>query len=151
MCRQINFFYSQRVNRTRGTFGNSTLTWGAFNSLGQLAIPGLDISVTSGILTFLDREAYQSIEFNVIDDNEPELMELFEFQILNVTAGMLASNDTVAIVTVLENDDPYGAYQFETMSRVVEIPEDIPIGGSSLVDMQVERNQGTFGQVMVCN
>ena len=131
-------------------FGNSTLTWGAFNSLGQVATPGLDISTTSGILTFLDGEAYQSIEFNVIDDNEPELMELFEFQLLNVTAGMLDSNDTIAMVTVLENDDPYGAYEFEAMSRDVEIPEDIPVGGSSSVDILVERNQGTFGDVTVC-
>ena len=131
-------------------FGNSTLTWGAFDSLGQIATPGLDISVTSGILTFLDGEAYQSIEFDVINDKEPELMELFEFQLLNVTAGMLASNDTIAMVTVLENDDPYGAYEFEAMSRDVEIPEDIPVGGSSSVDIQVERNNGTFGDVMVC-
>ena len=78
-------------------------------------------------------------------------MELFEFQLLNVTAGMLAPNDTVAIVTVLENDDPYGAYEFGVTSRDVEIPEDIPLGGSSSVDMLVERRQGTFGEVTVCS
>lgn len=125
------------------------ITWGAFNSLGQLVTPGLDISTASGILTFLDGETYQSIEFNVTDDNEPELMELFEFELLNVTAGRLASNDIVAIVTVLENDDPYGAYEFESASQDVEIPEDIPVGGSPLVHMQVERNQGTIGNVTV--
>ena len=140
-----------RVNRTRGTFGNLTLTWGAFNSVGRLATPGLDISPTSGILTFVDGEIYKLIEFTVIDDDEPELMEVFEFELLNVTAGMLASNDTIAMVTVLENDDPYGAYEFGATSRDVEIPEDIPAGGSSTVDIQVERNQGTFGQVMVRN
>lgn len=111
----------------------------------------MDLSVTSGTLIFLDGQDNQSIEFNVINDTEPELMELLEFQLLNVTAGMLASNDTVAIVTVLENDDPYGAYEFAAMSRDVEIPEDIPLGGSSSVDMLVERRQGTFGEVMVCS
>ena len=132
-------------------FGNSTLIWGAFDSLGQIATPGLDFSTTSGILTFLDGEAYQLIEFDVINDNEPELMEPFEFQLLNVTAGMLAPNDTITMVTVLENDDPYGAYEFEAMSRDVEIPEDIPVGGSSSLDIQVNRNQGTFGEVTVCS
>lgn len=138
------------VQRTRGTFGNSVLTWGAFDSLGQLATPGIDISVTFGTLTFLDGEVYQSIEFNVLNDAEPELMELFEFRLLNLTAGMLASRDIVTIVTVLENDDPYGAYEFEATSRNVEIPEDIPVGGSSSIDIEVERTQGTFGEVMVC-
>jgi len=142
--------YFNRVNRTRGTFGSSILTWGAFDSLGQLATTGLDISVTSGILTFMDGEAHQSIEFNVTDDEEPELMELFEFQLLNVTAGRLSTDGIISTVTVLENDDPYGAYEFGVTSQNVEIPEDIPIGGSSVVDMQVDRNQGTFGEVMVC-
>ena len=98
----------------------------------------------------MDGQDHQSIAFNVLNDTEPELMELFEFRLLNVTAGMLASNDTVAIVTVLENDDPYGAYEFEATSRDVEIPEDIPVGGSSSVNMMVERRQGTFGEVTVC-
>lgn len=126
------------------------MTWGAYDSLGQLAIPGIDISTTFGTLTFLDGEAYQSIEFNAIDDDEPELMEVYEFQLLNVTIGMLASNDTTATVTVLENDDPYGAFEFGATSRDVEIAEDIPVGGSSSVDLQVDRNRGTFGEVMVC-
>lgn len=137
--------------RSRGTFGSSIITWGAFDSLGQLATPGVDLSVTSGTLTFLDGQDNQSIVFNVLNDAEPELMELFEFRLLNVMAGMLASNDTVAIVTVLENDDPYGAYEFGATSRDVEIPEDIPIGGSSSVGMVVERRQGTFGEVTVCS
>ena len=111
----------------------------------------MDLSVTSGTLIFPDGQDNQSIEFNVINDTEPELMELFEFQLLNVTAGMLASNDTVAIVTVLENDDPYGAYEFGVTSRDVEIPEDIPFSGSSSVDMLVERRQGMFGEVTVCS
>ena len=150
-CGHISTLWFHRVERTRGTFASSILTWGAFNSLGQLATPGLDISPTSGIITFVDGEAYQLINFDVVNDAVPELMELFEFQLLNVTAGLLASNDTVAIVTVLENDDPYGAYEFGTTSRDVEIPEDIPAGGSSSLDIQVERNQGTFGNVTVCN
>ena len=77
-------------------------------------------------------------------------MELFEFQLLNVTAGRLSTDGIISTVTVLENDDPYGAYEFGVTSQNVEIPEDIPIGGSSVVDMQVDRNQGTFGEVMVC-
>ena len=145
-----NFVHTTRVNRSRGVFGNSTLTWGIFDSLGWLAMLGLDFSTTSGLITFVDGETYQSIEFNVIDDTEPELMELFEFRLLNVTAGRLDSSGTVAMVTVLENDDPYGAYEFETSLREVEIPEDIPLGGASSVDIQVDRSQGTFGEVTVC-
>ena len=145
-----NFVCTNRVNRSRGVFGNSTLTWGIFDSLGQPAMLGLDFSTTSGLITFMDGEAYQSIEFNVIDDTEPELMELFEFRLLNVTAGRLNSSSTVAMVTVLENDDPYGAYEFEASSQEVEIPEDIPLGDSSSIDIQVDRNQGTFGEVTVC-
>jgi len=141
--------YLFRVNRTRGTFGNSTVTWGVFNSLGQSVVSGEDISVTFGTLTFLEDDSYQLIEFDIVDDVEPELMELFEFQLLNVNSGSLAPTGTAASVTILENDDPYGAYEFEVSSRDVEIPEDIPVGGSAMVDLDVSRNQGTFGYVMV--
>ena len=140
---------SFRVNRTRGTFGNSTVMWGVFDNLGQSVVSGDDISVTFGTLTFLEDESYQLIEFDIIDDVEPELMELFEFQLLNVNLGLLATSGTVASVTIIENDDPYGAYEFEVSSRDVEIPEDIPVGGSALVNLNVSRNQGTFGNVMV--
>ena len=138
-----------RVNRTRGTFGNSTVTWGVFNNLDQSVVSGEDISITFGTLTFPEDESYQLIEFNVIDDVVPELTELFEFRLLNVNSGSFASSGMVASVTILENDDPFGAYEFEASSRDVEIPEDIPAGGSRMVDLDVNRNQGTFGNVMV--
>ena len=125
------------------------MTWGVYNDFDQSALPGEDISVTFGTLTFLEDEDYQLIEFDIVDDDEPELTEVYEFRLMNVDSGQLASNGRVARVTIQENDDPYGAYEFGASSRVVESPEDIPVGGSAMVDLNVTRNQGTFGNVTV--
>ena len=55
----------------------------------------------------------------------PELDEVFFVHLLNTTAGQLEDPDkTVAMVTILGNDDPYGVFVFEASSLSITSDEE---------------------------
>lgn len=55
------------------------------------------------------------LELTALPDGVPELNETYEIQLTEVIGGgRLASSDTVADVTILANQNPYGVFELIT-------------------------------------
>ena len=99
------------------------------------------------------------IPLNIIDDDIPEFSETFTVHLISALGGARLGSTTSTTVTILPNDDPYGALgttlliqlaqlyffvtEFSSNSRIVMEPVD----GSISVALTVNRNGGTAGIV----
>lgn len=77
---------------------------------------------------------------------DPELHEVFNIRLVNVSGGatLSTSGNTVSTVTVRANDFPYGVFVFSTEFRPLSVSE-----GVGSVEVRVTREFGTLGTVMV--
>lgn len=77
---------------------------------------------------------------------DPELLEVFNVRLLNVSGGGVLSTtgNTVSTVTVRANDHPYGRFVFSQAFRPLEVGE-----GVGDVEVTVTREFGTVGRVKV--
>lgn len=68
----------------------------------------------TGILTF------QSIMLTAVRDGSPELDESFTVRLEEpIGGGTLNISQAIAVVTILENQDPFGVFQITTSSGSV--------------------------------
>lgn len=62
------------------------------------------------ILLFL----YQTITLTAVADSDPELNETFSVHLGTPSAGRLSGSDSIASITILSNQDPYGVLTLST-------------------------------------
>ncbi|XP_017551078.2 adhesion G-protein coupled receptor V1 isoform X2 [Pygocentrus nattereri] len=126
-----------QVIRMFGALSNVTVYWEAdADSEGELIY-------RSGNLTFSVGQTVGSIYLLISQDDVPELDKSFRVCLSNVSYGRLG-NQTVATVTVLASDDPYGQFVFAESSRPVRVAE-----ANTLVTLTIQRRKGLMGSVRV--
>ena len=81
-------------------------------------------------------------------DEIPELTETFQVTLMDPVLGRLADSNTVAMVTISSNQDPYGLFEIVPVSSPatpsLRIEENVGVVG-----LQIKRSFGTFGSVTV--
>ena len=100
------------VNRSMGTFGNTTVTWELKSGLSNAVVHNV-----SGTIQFLSGEASKEIFLSTISNNVPSEALQFDLQLTNVTGGariMLMADGKYANVNVVvaDSDNAYGTVSF---------------------------------------
>ncbi|XP_045053798.2 adhesion G-protein coupled receptor V1 [Desmodus rotundus] len=136
------------AQRSKGTLGHVSLFVYAQNLEAQL---GLDYSFTPMILRFADRERYKSVDIMILDDDIPEGDEKFQLILTNPSPGLELGENTIALITVLANDDGPGVLSFNNSEHFfLSEPTALYVQESVAVLYIVrEPAQGLFGTVTV--
>lgn len=126
----------------------------------SLATPVQDFGfVAGGNITIPGGVGTSAVPISVVADELPELNEHFivvlrDVEVLGVTVDdfndlPILGNITDTIVTIEENDDPYGRFviYYGNQEQQASVPE--PSIGSIAVILTVEREAGTIGDVQV--
>jgi G-protein coupled receptor 98 len=145
--------YNLSIVRDRGDFEQVTVLWEITTMLlsGASNDSSLDFMATSGSVLFQEgvREGY--ITLNVLVDGDPELDEVFIVSLTGVTGGRLDSDPSALLstVTVRENESPYGLLQFDSLSRELDVAEDVPEGNNTAdsATLVIERTRGLYGTI----
>ena len=115
--------------------------------------PLTDIGIVSDSVFFEEGQTIANITVAILNDEEPELTEYFMIELTNTTLpeALIAANRT-ANITVLENDSPYGIFQFASSDDVLWLAEDVPeadaTNGTGVYN--VTRTAGNFNDIKVC-
>ena len=136
---------------------------GAFGAVAVQCIlsdgAGNDVSPSQRTVEFSDSERRQTVEFSVLPDNVPELVETFNVRLANPQGGAVlgAEEQTIATVVIPENDAPYGTFNINsaTISAIepsrnaddVGEAEDEDITATTTLTIPVIREGGDFGSV----
>ena len=111
----------------------------------QLQISRLSTQITDALLPafklVMIGDTTVNAELDIVNDTIPELDESFVLDIVNVRNAAMGTN-AKAIVTVAENDDPYGVVEFESDKGEVRERD-----AKALIT--VKRNRGLFGSIEV--
>ncbi|KAM5328541.1 adhesion G-protein coupled receptor V1 [Glossophaga mutica] len=136
------------AQRSQGALGHVSLFVYAQNLEAQL---GLDYSFTPKILHFADRERYKSVDIMILDDDIPEGDEKFQLILTNPSPGLELGENTIALITVLANDDGPGVLSFNNSAHFfLSEPTALYVQESVAVLYIVrEPAQGLFGTVTV--
>uniref|UniRef100_A0AAY5ERU0 Calx-beta domain-containing protein n=1 Tax=Electrophorus electricus TaxID=8005 RepID=A0AAY5ERU0_ELEEL len=129
-------FFTQ-VIRMFGALSNVTVYWEA-----EAASEG-ELIYRSGNLTFGVGQTIGTIYLLISQDDVPELDKSFKILLSNVSHGRLG-NLTIATLTVLASDDPYGLFEFSESSRPFRVVE-----ADTLVTLTIWRQKGLMGRVRV--
>lgn len=149
-----------RVLREKGAFGTVAVVWQVFQRTQTLLpiFPQVDFQVVTGSVMFQDGQTTGYIELAVIADGIPELLEVFEVQLISATVlGDSSVNPSIdagafnSSVSVEENDDPFGLFGFSSDSQSVAVAEDVPSDNSfsGVVVLNITRGAGSFGTTSV--
>uniref|UniRef100_A0A452G4T7 Adhesion G-protein coupled receptor V1 n=1 Tax=Capra hircus TaxID=9925 RepID=A0A452G4T7_CAPHI len=130
------------VVRLAGSFGEVKVYWKATVDSAGLE----DFKPSHGILEFADRQVIAVIEITIIDDDEFELMEMFNISLIKVAGGGRLGDDVVVTVVIPQNDSPFGVFGFEEKTVMVDesLLSDDP---DSYVTLTVVRSPGGKGAV----
>ena len=118
-------------------------------AINRIESENSDYSPLGITFTFLNnqRGPFSSI-LTVLDDDIPEIDESFVVMLRNPKGDCeISSNQSSATVTIRTNDEAFGVIEFADNSLLVEVDE-MP-GMANIVFLNVERNGGTFGRVLV--
>ncbi|KAM4707152.1 adhesion G-protein coupled receptor V1 [Discoglossus pictus] len=137
------------IERLKGTYGRVAVEWFANGSV-------TDIYPASGVVTFSDGQALTTITVTVIADNIAELSETITVTLSNIMTmniqdplrgAKLDPQRSKAVLVILPNDSPHGVvgWHVNSMSMAVEEPE----GNSTIITLQVVREQGFVGDIAV--
>lgn len=156
------------VNRSGGNFDGVTVTW-EVRDAGSGLVATQDFNPATGRVAFDDGENLQTFVVTALDETVPELNEDF---IVVLTSAVADDNQTSStpssgasidasrsqsMLTVTENDFPYGVLQFATSTPVpgqpitlaMVMPEITVEESDGMVTVYVVRAQGTVGNVNV--
>ncbi len=127
--------------RMGGTLGVVTVSYATIN--GRAMAPG-DYAVTSGTIVFAQEQTTAEILVPTVDDDDPEIVEDFGFNLLSVSGGSLG-NITRATVFIAASDSPFGVVGFNSdqVTRGITIPN--PTQFSVTVTLLVTRMGGKVG------
>ncbi|XP_006885449.1 PREDICTED: G-protein coupled receptor 98-like [Elephantulus edwardii] len=136
------------AQRSRGALGYVSLFVYAQNLEAQL---GLDYIFTPMILHFADGERYKKVDIMIMDDDIPEGDENFQLILTNPSPGLELGENTIALITILANDDGPGVLSFNNSEHFyLREPTAVYVQESVAVLYIVrEPAQGLFGTVTV--
>eukprot|EP00118_Oscarella_pearsei_P022727 m.265821 g.265821 ORF g.265821 m.265821 type:complete len:6112 (+) comp40493_c2_seq23:779-19114(+) len=132
------------VRRSAGTFGDVTVSWSA--TAGSAKGKGVDYDPDGGSVVLREGQTSFSLPLRIIDDNLPEFNEDFTVRLTSGGAARLGSQ-TASVVTIEQNDDPNGVFEFDDSSLNFEVDE--PESGSTPVVFTLKRTGGGTGVVGV--
>ena len=115
------------VQRTVGRDGVVTVDYATSNGTAD----GNDYTAASGTLTFADGVSEQTITVNINDDSIEEFLETFSVTISNATGGAVLGSETVATVTIADNDSTTPDY----------LPDMVPIASTLLEQLSIDTNE----------
>ncbi|XP_008578647.1 PREDICTED: G-protein coupled receptor 98, partial [Galeopterus variegatus] len=136
------------AQRSREALGHVAFFVYAQNLEAQL---GLDYIFTPMILHFADGERYKNIDIMILDDDIPERDEKFQLILTNPSPGLELGENTIALITVLANDDGPGVLSFNNSEHFfLREPTALYIQESvAILYIVREPAQGLFGTVTV--
>ncbi|NWW69684.1 GPR98 protein, partial [Climacteris rufus] len=125
-----------------GTDGQATVFW-SLKPIGpnHKAVTHDDISPFNGSVVFLSGQSDTTINITIKADDIPEMNEtvLLTLDRVSVENQILKYGFTTCEITILENDDPGGVFEFSPSSRG---PYSIKEGDS--VELQIVRSRGSL-------
>ncbi|XP_047139693.1 adhesion G-protein coupled receptor V1 isoform X1 [Hydra vulgaris] len=127
-------FLNISIKRSGGTLGNVKLGWILVNGSNEFSLSQGEVDFQYGVTE-------RFILIQAVDDERPELTEVYLIQLLNVSGGSISSINQTASLKLLSSDYPYGLIEFEKKS--IEIEEKITHNAF----IQVNRSKGTFGHI----
>ena len=144
------------IERTLSVMGGIKVSYQTRTLIGSNpALPGKDYVVTKSSVDFNEGEFRKQIFIETVDDTEkpvPEKNEVFLLELFDVV--LLTSNEIkgsprlsanrVAVISIEDNDDPYGMISFVENSRNVVTTEE-----QGIVQLEVERSGGSLGRATV--
>ena len=144
------------IERTLSVMGGIKVSYQTRTLIGSNpALPGKDYVVTKSSVDFNEGEFRKQIFIETVDDTEkpvPEKNEMFLLELFDVV--LLTSNEIkgsprlsanrVAVISIEDNDDPYGMISFVENSRNVVTTEE-----QGIVQLEVERSGGSLGRATV--
>lgn len=147
--------YSVQVNRGLTTDGFTKIGSLSEQATVQYSVsPGtaqqnVDFTASNGQLVFGPEETVKSISFVVLDDNQPEMNETFQFRLSTFSGDVVwAPNAETTTVVISANDNQNGVISFRTENSTTLNPEvRVNEDTYSVAIFQVVRNAGTFGRV----
>ncbi|XP_048257204.1 adhesion G-protein coupled receptor V1-like isoform X2 [Haliotis rufescens] len=147
--------YSVQVNRGLTTDGFTKIGSLSEQATVQYSVsPGtaqqnVDFTASNGQLVFGPEETVKSISFVVLDDNQPEMNETFQFRLSTFSGDVVwAPNAETTTVVISANDNQNGVISFRTENSTTLNPEvRVNEDTYSVAVFQVVRNAGTFGRV----
>ncbi|EGW05954.1 G-protein coupled receptor 98 [Cricetulus griseus] len=115
------------------------------------ALMGLDYICSPQILHFADGERYKHVDVVILDDEIPEGDEKFQVILTNPSPGLELGRNTIALITVLANDDGPGVLSFNNSGHIfLREPTSLYLQESVAVLIVIrEPAQGLFGTVAV--
>ncbi|CAH6787485.1 Adgrv1 [Phodopus roborovskii] len=136
------------AQRSREALGQVSLFMYAQN---LEALMGLDYICSPQILHFADGERYKHVDVVILDDDIPEGDEKFQVILTNPSPGLELGRNTIALITVLANDDGPGVLSFNNSGHIfLREPTSLYVQESVAVLIVIrEPAQGLFGTVTV--
>lgn len=128
---------SVTVERNNGSDEQVTVSYATSNGSADSD----DFIAKSGTLTFSDGESSETITVLIIEDDIDEPDESFTITLSSPTGGADLGSTTAHTVTILDDDDPNGEFNFALSSETVLEGED--------VTLVVNREAGQNGLVSV--
>ncbi|XP_073480601.1 adhesion G-protein coupled receptor V1 isoform X2 [Aquarana catesbeiana] len=137
------------IERLYGTYGRVVVEWFANGSVA-------DIFPTSGMVTFSEGQTLTTITVTVLADSIAEMAETVTVFLTKVTTmnikdlrkgAILDPSRSKALLTILPNDSPHGIVGWHINSSSVKVNE--PEGNSTIITLQVTREQGFVGDIAV--
>lgn len=97
-------------------------------------------------MTFRAEESSLFFTVAIYDDDLAEVDEDFAVGLSSPTGGARLGEQSSVAMTILTNDNAHGLIGFSDNSQSIIVPE---MESNSMVSLNVERNAGTFGLVIV--
>ena len=135
------------VVREAGDFGDVLVDWQVYavSSLFVASGNSSDVAVSHGQVAFVPTQRQQSFFIDITNDDIPELAETFRVALSSPTRGAVISETRGhGLVTIDENDFPYGVVSVAPSSQVVVVSE---ADGQATVTLA--RTRGVFGNITV--
>eukprot|EP00794_Sanderia_malayensis_P009868 gene9868-10878_t len=131
------------LRREGGTSGIIFVTCKILNSTNTTEF--ID-SAASG--HFSDGATSSSCVFTVVNDNIPEPDTTYSVGVEVFSGGAVIGSPSVAYVTILANDDPYGVVGFEPPGQVMTVNEPA-LGNQVFTLLNISRSKGKIGRIEV--
>lgn len=132
--------YNCTVFRNRGLFGTVSVQ---VSTLAGTAGTPQDFVPFTTPLTFTEGQAYNWVILTVNNDDVPEIDETLTLQLQVPTGGArIESTKNTSVITILENDDARGIFNFDSTTVTTQEVE-----GGQILNLGVTRSRGLFGSV----
>ncbi|XP_066038594.1 adhesion G-protein coupled receptor V1 [Chamaea fasciata] len=139
------------IERLVGTYGRVTVEWITNGSIS-------DVFPASGMITFSEGQALSTITLTVLADSVAELSEAVEITLTRVTTvdvedttkgAIIDPERARAVLSILPSDSPHGVIAWHIESLFVKITEPEGQENSTIVTLQIVREQGFVGDLAV--